>query len=364
MQEDLLYQIALIQTPKVGPVTAKKLYQHFGSAKAIFEQDLNSLLLSGQVNKDSAAELIKKEQFVFAEQELVFMNKFGIKALCYDSADYPKRLRHFEDAPFLLYYKGECNLNATRIVAIVGTRKPTDYGRQHCDRLVEALKEYNVMIVSGLAFGIDGCAHQKSVELGIPNVGIVAHGLDRIYPPSHTSLAQRMVKSGGGILSEFPSRTEPMAGNFPARNRIIAGMCDALVVVETAMSGGSINSANMANEHQKDVFAFPGRIGDTYSEGCNNLIKTHRASLLTSADDIAYILRWERQQSSVQKQLFVELSAEERQVTDHLLGKDSIHLNFLIQETGLSTSRLASVLLELEMKGILRSLPGKYFRLA
>jgi DNA processing protein len=364
MQEDLLYQIALIQTAKIGPVTAKKLYQQFGSAKAVFEQDLNNLLISGLINKDSAAELLKKEQFSFAEQEMVFMEKFGIKALCYDSADYPKRLKHFEDAPFLLYYKGECNLNATRIVAIVGTRKPTDYGRQHCESLVEALKDYNVTIVSGLAFGIDGCAHQKSVELGIPNVGIVAHGLDRIYPHTHTNLAQRMIKTGGGILTEFPSRTEPMAGNFPARNRIIAGMCDALVVVETAMSGGSIISANMANEYQKDVFAIPGRIGDTYSEGSNHLIKTHRASLLSTADDIAYILRWERQEKGIQKQLFVELSAEERIVTDILLGKDSTHINFLIQETGLSTSRLATVLLELEMKGILRSLPGKYFRLA
>jgi DNA processing protein len=363
MNEDLLYKIALIQTPRVGPVTAKKLYQHYGSAKAVFDNDLNSLLLSTLVNKETAIEILKKDNLGFAAQEIVFMEKYGIKALCIDDADYPKRLKYFEDAPFLLYFKGECNLNATRIVAIVGTRKPTEYGRQHCANLVEALRDYNALIISGLAFGIDGCAHQKAVEMGLPNIGIVAHGLDRIYPPSHTSLAQRMVKGGGGILSEFPSRTEPMAGNFPSRNRIIAGMCDALIVVETAMSGGSIISANMANEYQKDVFAVPGRLGDSYSEGCNNLIKTHRASLLTSVEDIAYILRWERQQSSTQKQIFVELSAEERLVTDHLLGKEGVHLNFLIQETGLSTSRLAGVLLELEMKGVLRSMPGKYFRI-
>jgi DNA processing protein len=155
-----------------------------------------------------------------------------------------------------------------------------------------------------------------------------------------------------------------MPGNFPSRNRIIAGMCDALVVVETAISGGSIISANMANEYQKDVFAIPGRIGDQFSEGCNQLIKSHRASLLTSVDDIAYILRWERQKAAAQKQIFIELTEEERVVTDMLLGKDGIHINYLIQETGLSTSRLASVLLELEMKGVLRAMPGKYFRMS
>jgi len=361
---ELLHQIALTQTPRVGPVTAKKLYQHFGSAKAIYEAGFQELMLSGLLNKDTATEILKKDNFKFAEEEMTFMQKYDIKALCFDNSDYPKRLRNFEDAPFLLYFKGGCNLNATRVVAIVGTRKPTDYGRQQCESIVERLKEFNVLIISGLAFGIDGCAHQKSVDLGMENIGVVAHGLDRIYPPSHTKLAQRMVQIGGGILSEFTSRTEPMAGNFPSRNRIIAGMCDALIVVETALSGGSIISANMANEYQKDVFAVPGRLGDSYSEGCNNLIKTHRASLLTTVDDIAYLLRWERQQAAAQKQIFIELTAEERKVTDLLLGSEGLHLNFLIQETQLSTSRLANVLLELEMKGVIRAMPGKYFRMS
>jgi DNA processing protein len=364
MNSDLLYKIALIQTPKVGPVTAKKLYQHFGSAKDIFDADFQELMLSGFINKDIAAEILKKDNFKFAEEEIAFILKYEIKALCFDDSDYPKRLKHFEDAPFLVYFKGNCNLNTPRVVGIVGTRKPTDYGRHQCELLVEGLKEYNPLIISGLAFGIDGCAHSKCVDLGMENVGIVAHGLDRIYPPSHTKLAQRMVQIGGGILSEFTSRTEPMPGNFPSRNRIIAGMCDALVVVETAISGGSIISANMANEYQKDVFAIPGRIGDQFSEGCNQLIKSHRASLLTSVYDIAYILRWERQKAAAQKQIFIELTEEERAVTDLLLGKDGIHINYLIQETGLSTSRLASVLLELEMKGVLRAMPGKYFRMS
>lgn len=363
MNEDLLYRIALIQTPRVGPVTARKLYQHFGSAKAIFDADLNELLLTQLVHKDAAEEIQKKEMFSFAEEELKFIEKFDIKPMTIGDAAYPRRMKHLEDAPFLLYYKGEADLNALRVVAIVGTRKPTEYGRAFCDKIVDELKEYNALIISGLAFGIDAAAHTRCVEKGMETVGVVAHGLDRMYPPAHKKLAQRMIQQGGGIITEFPSRTEPMAGNFPMRNRIIAGMADTVIVVETAKSGGSIITANIANEYQKDVFALPGKVGETYSEGCNNLIKTHRASLLTDVEDIAYILRWEKQEVATQKRLFIEFSEDERLVTDLLLGGVNVHLNHIITQTQLSTSRLASVLLELEMKGVVKVLPGKYYRL-
>jgi DNA processing protein len=363
MNEDLFYKIALIQTPRVGPVTARNLYQHYGSAKAIFEADLTELLLSQLVNKDAAKEIKKKEMFKFAEEELTFIQKFNIQPITIGDANYPRRMKNLDDAPFLLYYKGETNLNAPRVIAIIGTRKPTEYGRAYCDKIVDGLKAYNVMIVSGLAFGIDGAAHSRCVEKGIKTVGVVAHGLDRLYPPAHKKLAQRMIQQGGGLITEFPSRTEPMAGNFPMRNRIIAGMADAVIVVETAKSGGSIITANIANEYQKDVFAIPGKLGETYSEGCNNLIKTHRASLLTDVEDIAYILRWEKQEAATQKKLFIELNDDERFVIDLLFGGVHIHLNQLILQTQLSTSKLAAVLLELEMKGVIKAMPGKYYRL-
>lgn len=362
-KEDLFYQIALLQTSRIGPITAKKLFQHFGSAKNIFENNYKELLASGFVNSELAQDILKQKHFSFAEEEIKFIEKHDISVFNYEDKDYPKRLKNFEDAPFLVYYKGNCNLNSSKVVSIVGTRKPTEYGKRNTEQIITELKDYNVTIVSGLAFGIDSCAHHKSNELGIPNVGVVAHGLDRIYPHQHKKLSKRIVEIGGGILTEFPTRTEPVPGNFPARNRIIAGLCDVLIVSESGKSGGSIITAIMANEYQKDVFAIPGRIGDPYSEGCNNLIKTHKASLLNSVDDISYIMQWDKQNQSNQRQLFIQLTDEEKQITDLMIGQDKIHFNYIIQETKTSTSILASILLELEMKGIIKSMPGKYFRL-
>lgn len=363
LNSDLLYQIALIQIFGIGPVTAKKLFLHFGSAKAVFEAELIDLQNCG-VNKDLSQIIKSKKTLKFAEEELLFIEKYDIKTFLFNQKEYPVRLKNFDEAPFLLYFKGDTNLNATRIIAIVGTRKPTDYGLQQCEKIVQDLKPYNVMIVSGLALGIDGCAHQQSIQNEIDTIGIVAHGLDRIYPHAHKKLAQNIIRSGGGLLTEFPSGTEPVQGNFPARNRIIAGLCDALIVMETAISGGSMITANMANHYHKDVFAIPGRIGDVYSDGANQLIKTHKASLMTKVEDIAYHLRWEKKQNAVQKKMFITLSPEEQTVTNLLVGKDAVHLNHLIQESGLSNSRLASVLLEMELKAVIRALPGKYFKMA
>jgi DNA processing protein len=361
--EDLKYQIALSQVHKIGPYKAKVLYKSFGSAKAVFEASIEELIASKVVNLELAQSIRKKEHFQFAEEELEFIKKYNIQALSYGSPNYPKRLVHFDDAPLLLYYKGNADLNSTRIVGIVGTRKPTEYGRKHCERIVQELKAYNAVILSGLAYGIDATAHRKALFSSMDTIGVVAHGLDRIYPHKHRKLAERMVEQGG-LLSEFPSRTEPVPGNFPARNRIIAALADAIVVVETANSGGSMITANMANAYQKDVFAVPGSLESPSSEGCNQLIKTHRASLLTSASDIAYLLRWEKQKAAQQKQIFIDLSAEERLILDQLLGGKTAHLNQLMQSTAMSTSRLSSYLLELEMKGLLKALPGKYYRLA
>jgi DNA processing protein len=360
--DELIYRIALHLIPKIGNKTALELLQHFGSAQAVFEQsNCRDLAEVPKVGKAMAQHILDKSTLQKAEEEWAFTQKYNIKVLPQESADYPKRLRNCPDAPFLLYYKGNTNLNAAKVVAIVGTRKPSAQGKLFCERLVQDLAVYNPLIVSGLAYGIDVTAHKKCLDLQIPNIGVVAHGLDRIYPQMHKPTAQRMTNCGG-ILTEFRTGTEPFPQHFPMRNRIIAGMADAVVVVETANRGGSMITAYIANEYNKDVFAVPGRLDDPLSKGCNHLIKTHRASLLESAEDLAYILRWEKQATGQQKQLFANLSKEERLIVDLMLGKE-VHLETIIRETKISTSRMAALLLELELRGVIRALPGKNFRL-
>jgi DNA processing protein len=362
-QEEVIHKIALNLVPKIGNKTAATLLEHYGSAKAVFEnatsKDLCQFPLIGTI---TANKIIKKITLNRAEEEWAFIQKYQIQVLSQEMPDYPKRLKNCHDAPFLLYHKGNSNLNASKIVAIVGTRKPTVQGKMFCDRLIQDLSAYNPLIVSGLAYGIDITAHRQCVDMGLSNVGVVAHGLDRIYPKKHKGTAQKMVECGG-ILTEFITQTEPLPQHFPMRNRIIAGMADAVVVIETANRGGSMITAHIANEYNKDVFAVPGRLNDTVSQGCNHLIKTHRASLLESAADIAYILRWEKQKAGSQKQIFTKLSAQERLIVDLLVGEDNVHLDKIIDKTNISTSKMAALLLELEFKAVIRALPGKGFRL-
>jgi len=360
--EETIYQIALKLVPRVGNINALGLIEHFGSAKAIFEHGSEKVLRQLGLTTSSIQKIRTKSTLEKAEEEWDFAEQYGIKVLPYTHPDYPKRLRNCHDFPLVLFYKGNANLNAAKIVAIVGTRKPTEQGRIHCERLVEDLSTYRVLFVSGLAYGIDVTSHKKCLSLGLPNIGVVAHGLDRIYPAKHKLTAKKMVKNGG-VLTEFVSNTVPLGKHFPMRNRIIAGMADVTVVVETGRKGGSMITAHFANEFSKDVFAFPGRVNDPMSLGCNHLIKTHRASLLESAEDIAYIMRWQKQKAGVQKQLFTDLSKQERQVVDLLVGQSGVNLDSIIQSTQISTSRMAALLLELEFKGIIRALPGKSFRL-
>jgi DNA processing protein len=363
IQEEKIYKIALGLIPKIGNKTALDLVEHYGSAKAVFEKGKEKDLCQFQkINSETASVILQKTTLTRAEEELVFTEKNSIQILSQDMMEYPKRMKNCFDAPFLLYYKGNANLNASKIVSIVGTRKPTASGRIFCERLVQELKAYNVLIVSGLAYGIDVTAHIKSCDIGLENIGVVAHGLDKMYPYRHRQIADRMLDCGG-ILSEFPSTTEAKPQHFPMRNRIIAGLSDAVVVVETAIRGGSMITAKMANDYSKDVFAVPGRLDDALSKGCNHLIKTHKASLIENAADIAYHLRWKKQKAGSQKQLFTQLTEQEKQVVDFLVGEDGVHLDELIHGTKISTSRIASLLLELELKGMVRALPGNSFRL-
>ena len=360
--EELLYKVAITLIPNVGPVTTRNLVSYCGGVKPVFEARKRELLKVPGVGSLIADNIVNQDVLGRAEEELNFLESHGIQALFYLDEGYPSRLRNCADSPAMLYYKGSANLNAGRIVAIVGTRKPSVHGIHTCEELVEGLKPYGALIVSGLAYGIDITAHRKCLSIDIPTVGVLGHGLQRIYPPQHQGVA-RAIAQAGGLLSEYPSYTLPDREHFPMRNRIIAGLCDALIVVETKKKGGSMISAYMANDYNKDVFAVPGRVKDSSSEGCNHLIKSHKAALIESAADIGYVMRWDEPgpQKAIQKQLFVELTEDEKIVVDLLNQYEAVGIDQLTGTMQVANSEMASLLLELEFKGVIRVLPGKRY---
>lgn len=366
MDNNLLHNIALTLTPEVGPKIAKLLISYCGSAEAVFSANKKELSKIPQVGAKVIAKIKQNgEAFEKAESQIKFINKLGARAVVFHSDDYPQRLKHFDSSPLVLYARGNMNLNHPRTVAIIGTRKPTEQGKINCEKLIDGLQHYGVQIVSGLAFGIDTCAHTRSVKTGIETIGVMGHGLDRMYPSSNKKLASQMIENGG-LLTEFPIETNPDRENFPMRNRIIASMSDVIVVVESKKRGGSIITAEFANSYNKDVFAIPGRITDEVSEGCNRLIKQHKANLLESANDIGYIMRWDEidKDKVVQKSLFIDFTTDEQKVIDVLKEKNQITVDDLNYHLKMTPSELASMLLNLEFKGAIRSLPGKKYILS
>ncbi|MFT5601777.1 MAG: DNA processing protein [Flavobacteriales bacterium] len=366
---DIRYQIALLEIEKVGISVARKLIDHFGSAKAVFEAAKKDLLEMGSSVGHSLFNGVQDSSILsFADAQIQFSEEQGNYIYSYYDEDYPNRLKHCPDAPLILYVRGDADLNHTRMVAIVGTRQCTEYGRKFCEELVNELQYYGAYVVSGLAFGIDYCAHRLATDKEVPNMAVLAHGLDRIYPSEHRKLANEITVKGA-LISEFPINTRPDRENFPKRNRIVAGMCDAIVVVESAYKGGSIITAKLGNDYNRDVFAIPGRLGDKQSEGCNHLIKSHQAHLLESAKDLAYILGWEKEtdvpnkKPGVQKQLFLDLNAEETVLVSTL--QDGIKsIDEVMIASGMPMSTVSTQLLLLEFKGIVRQLPGKKYELA
>lgn len=359
---ELLYKIAITKIPKVGPVLARNLISYCGGVKAVFEASKKELLKIPNIGPQIAKSIVHQDVLKIAEQEMLFIEKHHIQPLFYLDKQYPARLKHLHDSPTMLYYRGTANLNHGRVVAVVGTRKPTIRGVACCEELMEGLKDYDVITVSGLAYGIDATAHRKCLETGIETIGVVGHGLKMIYPPQHRSIAEKMTKQGG-LLTEYTSNTKVEREHFPMRNRIIAGICDALIVVETAQRGGSMISAHIANNYNKDVFAVPGRLNDKYSQGCNHLIKTHKAALLESAEDIAYVMQWEKsqQKKGVQRQLFVELNDKERFVVELLQKSEHLSIDSITYQAQLSSSEAAGLMLGLEFKGLVRTMPGKRY---
>ena len=364
MTNDLLYQIALTLVPNIGSVQAKTLLENFGEAESIFKAKIKTLSSIENIGEVRAASIKAFKDFTEAEQEIEFIEKFKIQPLFITDKDYPKRLLRCYDAPTLLYYRGNADLNATKIISIIGTRNNTDYGKQATEKLVADLQEQNVTIVSGLAFGIDAIAHKAALNNSLPTVGVLAHGLDSIYPSQHKSLAKDMLQHGG-LLTEFRKNTKPDKHNFPRRNRIVAGMADATVVVETAIKGGSMITAELAHNYNRDVFAFPGKITDSKSAGCNYLVKHNRAVLLTDAQQLTEVLGWKQKKlkHQAQKELFIDLTADEKTIINILRQKESTHIDELFLKSGLSSSAVAGAMLNLELQNVISSMPGKMYRL-
>ncbi|MER3463411.1 MAG: DNA-protecting protein DprA [Chitinophagaceae bacterium] len=365
MQNELLYQLALTLVPNVGDVQAKLLLQHFGDATAIFKAKQSDLEKIEGIGTVRAKSIKTFEDFHVAEAEQKFIDKYNVKTLFLTDKEYPQRLLNCYDSPTLLFYKGTADLNTSKVLGIVGTRSNTEYGKHFTEKLVQDLSSENVLIVSGLAFGIDAIAHKAAVKNALRTVGVVGHGLDKIYPPANASLAKDMVKEGGGILSEFFSGTKPDKHNFPIRNRVVAGMCDGTVVIETNIKGGSMITAKLADAYNRDVFALPGRTTDVKSSGCNYLIKNNKAILLTDANELLEVLGWktQKQKPKKQRELFIELSAEEKQIVQLLQEKETIYIDEINLKSGLSSSAIAAAILNLELQGVIASLPGKIYRL-
>jgi DNA processing protein len=363
----LLHQIALTFIPGVGDVLGKKLMSVCGSAEAVFTEKRNALLKAERVGELIVDSILanRNKALELAEKELEFIKRYKIRALFYTDKDYPARLKECVDGPLMIYFKGNANLNHPRIIAVVGTRRATNYGKEICEKLIEGLKSLDVLVVSGLAYGIDTCAHKNALDKGLQSIAVLAHGLDRIYPPLNKSLAERMLHQGG-LLTDFPSGTNPDRENFPSRNRIIAGISDATIVVEAGMKGGALITAEIANSYNRDVFSVPGNIGNYYSEGCNFLIKTNRAALLQSADDIKYIMGWGDEPSKkqpVQRKLMIALSPEQEKIVTILQNNGETSIDRLCEESAISPALVANALLTLEFDGIIKALPGKMYKL-
>jgi len=361
----MIYQIAISLIPNVGPVNAKKLIAYCGSVEAVFKEKKTSLLKIPGVGDTIARSIVSQNVLKRAEKEILFIDKYKIQTFFYLDANYPTRLKHWEDAPIILFYKGNARLNEKKVVSVVGTRNATDYGKKMCKKLIEGLVEHGALIVSGLAYGIDTCAHKGALENNLNTIAVLAHGLDRIYPSTNKLLAEKIVKHGG-LLTEYLSETIPETGNFPSRNRIVAGLSDAVIVVESGKKGGALITADIANGYNRDVFAVPGRLGDVYSEGCNNFIKINKAVLVQSVADIEYIMGWElktKKQKKQQKELFIELSHEEEKIITIIRTNDNPSIDYIAILAEFTMSKVATILLNLEFKGIIKSLPGKRYQL-
>lgn len=362
-ENQLLPILALQHVPNIGDITAKKLINHCGSAEAIFREKRQNLLKIDGIGSVVIGDLFNKEHFTAAETELKFIKENQITCLYFLDTDYPERLKHCIDSPILIFQTGNINLKNQRIISVVGTRKITSSGVDFCNRLVEELAVFDPVIVSGFAYGTDITAQKAALKHDLQTIGCLAHGLDQVYPKVHKKYVADIEKHGG-FFTDFWSSDAFDRNNFLKRNRIIAGLSEATIVIESAEKGGSLVTADIANSYNRDVFAVPGRTTDSQSVGCNNLIKFQKAHLLSNPMDIPYMLNWEletKQKPTVQKQLFVELTDDEKVIYNYLKAEEKQQLDLIALDCKMPIFKVASVLLNMELKGVVRPLPGKLF---
>ena len=361
-EQELFHLLALQQIEGVGDIMAKKLINHCGSAEAVFKSKTSQIAAIDGIGSVLLHKLKDKSVFEKAEQELQFIKSNEIKVEYFQDENYPDRLKHCIDGPVLLFTSGNINLKNKKIISIVGTRQITSYGMEFCRKLIEDLAPLDPIIVSGFAYGVDIFAHQLAMEHNLQTIGVVAHGLNQIYPKTHKKYVAKM-EQNGGFMTEFWSSSNPEKENFVRRNRIVAGISEATIVIESAERGGSLITANIANDYNRDVFAVPGRTTDKYSQGCNNLIKIQKANVLTNAADLVYILNWdiESKAKPVQKQLFVTLEPDEQKVYDYLLKNGKELMDIIALRCDFPIYKISGMLLKMELKGVIRPLPGKLF---
>jgi len=369
--ESLKYKIGTTLIRGIGPNLSKTLIAYIGSAEGLFSEKRQNLEKIPGIGSILSSEIIsrKTEALRRAEKEIEFILKNNIHTFYFTDNQYPFRLKECPDSPILFYGKGNLDLNKGKFIGIVGTRKATDVGKDNCKKIISDIAQHlpNAIIVSGLAYGIDICAHKAAIDAGLPTIGVLGHGLDRIYPATHGLVANKMLEKGG-LLAEYPSETNPDRPNFVQRNRIIAGMCDALIVIESNEKGGALITANLANDYNRDVFAFPGRIDDEASKGCNALIKHNKAALIESAEDLLRFMNWEKKDKampiSAQTSLFIDLSEDEQVVLAALRQyPDGIQTNELATLLAKPFSKISSLLLELEFKNTVKCLPGNTYKI-
>ncbi|WP_214985471.1 DNA-processing protein DprA [Tenacibaculum dicentrarchi] len=362
--EKLLAILRLQNTKSIGDILAKKLITTTGNVEQIFREKTSTLQKINGIGNHIIQQLLNTENIKKATEEFEYIKKNNIQYAYFLDTDYPQNLKNCIDSPILFFKDGTINLNNQKIISIVGTRKITAYGRDFCQELITDLAKYNPIIVSGFAYGVDICAHKLAIKNNLQTIGVLAHGLEIIYPQTHKKYYSEVVKNGG-FITDFWHKEQPLRENFLKRNRIVAGISKATIVIESAEKGGSLVTADIANSYNRDVFAVPGRISDAYSKGCNNLIKNNQAHLLNTADDIIKMLNWDISKSknttTIQNELFVTLNNSEQKIYDFLNQNGKQLFDVIAYKCEIPVYKLSSLVLQMELKGLIRPLPGKLF---
>jgi DNA processing protein len=369
MPEDisLKHKIALGLIPRIGDINARKLVSHFGSVEAIFHEPYRNLINIPGIGSGLAKYISNRTYIETAEKEADYVTRNHIKTFFYLDSDYPFRLRQCDDSPVVFFYKGTSDLDSPKILSVVGTRSATTRGRELCDKIIGGLanRHPDLIIVSGLAYGIDIASHKAALSNNLQTIGVLGHGFKTIYPAIHRSIAGEMVNNGG-LLSDFLSDALPERNNFIKRNRIIAGLSDATLIVESGIKGGALITADIANSYNRDVLAVPGRPEDQWSAGCNSLIKSNKAALAECSEDIEYFLNWESEKSKppVQRTLFSALDETEKSVFELLSAESELNIDSICRSLSIPVFKLSSILLQMEFKGMVKCYPGNLYRIS